>query len=136
MAKVKQQELDGNGNLVDKAPAAKAPKAPKEPKAAKPKVKSVKTYIFKNDAPEGVKIAPQLRIIIGHIKDAGEAGISLGDLVKVVEANEAFQTRQPVSRVITYYTPTLVEKGIVAVDKVETEVAAEAPAETTEEATA
>ena len=31
MAKVKQQELDGAGNLVDKP--AKAAKAPKEPKA-------------------------------------------------------------------------------------------------------
>ena len=128
MAKVKQQELDGEGNLVDKKPAAKAPK---EKKAAKPKTKSVKTYVYANDPEEGSKIAPQLQIIIGHIKAAGKSGISYDNLVKAVEADEKFQTRQPVGRVITYYTPTLVDKKIVEVTKVETEVAAEATAEAT-----
>lgn len=122
MAKVKQTELDGNGNVVEKAPkAAKAPKAPKE---KKPKVKTVRVYTFAKEPAEGVKVAPQLALIIKHVKAAGEQGIEVPKLVAALDADDAFQTRQPVERILSYYQNTLTINGIITIEKREVEVAA------------
>lgn len=122
MAKVKQQELDGAGNLVDKP--AKAPKEPKAKKAPKVKVKTVRKFIFAKEPAEGVRLAPQLALIVKHVKAAGESGIAVDDLIKVLDADEAFQTRQPVARIIAYYQPTLTVNEIIKIVKEEQEVAA------------
>lgn len=129
MAKVKQQELDGAGNLVDKP--AKAAKEPKVKKAPKVKVKSVRKFIFAKEPAEGVKLAPQLALIVKHVKAAGESGIAVDDLIKVLDADEAFQTRQPVARIIAYYQPTLTVNEIIKIVKEEQEVAATEQAEET-----
>jgi len=121
MAKVKTETTENA--------AASAVKPAKEKKAAKPKTRKVTSYLFRKEPPEGVKIAPQLAIIIGHIKAAGNKGISLEDLATACKNDEKFQTRQPEARVITYYTPLLKEHDIVTVSKEEVEVAADAKAE-------
>lgn len=130
MAKVKQQELNGAGEVVDKEKPAKKAKAPKE--------KTVTKKTFKwagNELPEGKKIPPQLAIILGHIKAAGKC--TLDDLVEACDKDEKFQTRQPIARVITFYVPHMKELNVVEIDSEKVAVtAAESATETTAEATA
>jgi hypothetical protein len=130
MAKVKQQELDGAGNVVEKAAAPKKVKVPKE------KTVSKKYFTWTgNDLPEGKKIPPQLAIIMGHIKAAPEGKVSLDDLVDACDKDEKFQTRQPISRVITFYIPHMTkELNVVSVEteKVPVPASEETSTETTE----
>lgn len=116
MAKVKQQELDGAGNVVDKP--AKAPKAPKEPKAAKAKTKKVRLITFVGEVPEGVKVPLQLGIIINHLRAMTEP-LTVIQLAEVVAQDKTFITRQPVERVINFYLPTLQEKNVIRIDTTE-----------------
>jgi hypothetical protein len=124
MAKVKQQELNGAGEVVEKAP-----KTPKAPKAPKVKTRNVKKFIFQNEPPEGVKIAPQCVIIIGYIKEAGPEGITMPNLVEKLKADEKFVTRQPHERVVTFYVPAMKERNIITVETTKIEVAPDAQAD-------
>jgi len=120
MAKVKAAPAEGENT----APAAvKAPKAPKAPKV---KTKTVTKFFFEREPAEGTKMPPQLAIIFTHIKASGADGISLDALGEVLKADESFQTRQPETRVVTFYVPAMKEAGIVRVEKVQVEVAATA----------
>lgn len=130
MAKVKQQELDGAGNVVEKAATPKKVKAPKE------KTVSQKNFSWLgNDLPEGKKIPPQLAIIMGHIKAAPKGKISLEGLVDACDKDEKFQTRQPIARVITFYIPHMTkELNVVSIEteKVPVPATEEASTETAE----
>ena len=126
MAKVKQTELDGEGNVVEKAVKVKAVKVPKV-KVAKEKTVSRTLMTAIGEPAEGVKLAPQAAQIVNHIKSFGPSGCTNAQLEAAITADPSFQTRQPVLRVVAYYLPALVDHGITKVEKFKETVPAEQP---------
>jgi hypothetical protein len=84
---------------------------PAEPKA--PRVSNVK-YTFQKDLAEGQKFAPQAMLLLKHIQAAGANGINRKALCEALTADEAFKTRQPVERIVSYYQKDLVNAGLIA----------------------
>lgn len=118
MAKVKQEAAAVEGAVSGEAKvelteeqkaAAKAEKA-----AAKERNSNV-NYVYQKDPAEGQKFAPQCRIILDTIKEAGT--INRKELCKVLAANEKFTTKQPVERIVSYYQKDLTNAGLVSLEK-------------------
>ncbi|CAB4182373.1 hypothetical protein UFOVP1090_5 [uncultured Caudovirales phage] len=105
---------------ADVAPAAVATQ--KAVKAAKPK--TVDIFKFLKPVAEGDKLAPQARVIVNVLSEHAANGLNRDDLVTALVGK--LNTRQPESRILTYYQKTLAEGGYIQIEQ--TEVAAEVAA--------
>lgn len=95
-----------------KAPSEKPAKSPGRPKGFSTKDGDV----FKTVTPQPTdkKIAPQAQNIANLVAAAGTKGISRKELVEKMKG--VVVTRQPESRILSYYQKLLVENGFVTVD--------------------
>jgi len=93
----------------DKKEQAAAAREAKERKAG------ADVFTYKGE-PES-KIAPQAQGIVSLIKEAGKKGIARKNLVDAMKGK--IETRQPESRILTYYQKLLVEVGAVEITKAE-----------------
>jgi hypothetical protein len=107
--KTKKSNTPPAGNA---AGAAKAREA-KDAAAAK----DVFTYVGEPKE----KVAPQAMVIIATIKAAGKKGINRDELVQAlsqqVDGKPVLVTKQPVSRILSYYQKLIVNVGAVEVAK-------------------
>lgn len=106
----------------DETPTPKESEA--KPKADRKNASDSDKFYFVNRPTEGegdeqkpVKIAPQAAGIVSTVEAAGKDGITRKELVELLDT--VIETRQPVSRILTYYQKMLVEKGFLRVDKAE-----------------
>ena len=107
MAKAKVEQGASTGATTDGKPAD-ATKTEKKERAP-----VNKTYEFVKDPGEADKLAPQAKIIVEEIKKAGK--VDRAGLVKALQANTNFKTRQPVERIVTYYQKDLEKAGLIKV---------------------
>lgn len=105
-----KKKLNGG---VAVAPKVKAPKAVKVSAPAERKVR-VTTYVATGTG-EGSKLAPQARVIVDLIHKYGANGVSKSDLVN--ELKDKLKTKQPVERVLAYYTVLLKKDGLLNTSK-------------------
>lgn len=65
------------------------------------------------------KLTPQAKTIVDTIvnKVGLNAKLDRDDLVAELEASKALNSRQDVGRVISFYTPRMVESGLLVVEK-------------------
>lgn len=103
------------------APTATPPSAPdngggKTKSVGRPKGTSTKDNdVFKavDPQPKEKKIAPQAQNIANLVVAAGTKGLTRAELVKNMDG--VVQTRQPQSRILSYYQKLLVDEGFVTV---------------------
>lgn len=99
----------GSPTAGEAAPQSDNPTADRKPRATPRPALKVSKFVFAKD-PDG-KLAPQAKLILKHVKEAGDEGISREDLCKALTADSEFVTRQPVERIVGYYQRPLVENG-------------------------
>lgn len=93
------------------AAAAGAAPAAAAPAAAPAKPKTVDTFTFIKNVPEGGKLAPQARVIVNVLQE--KTSLTRDALNVALEGK--LQTRQPIGRIVTYYQKTLVEAGYISI---------------------
>ena len=106
---------------ADAAPAAVVTKIAK---VAKPK--TVDIFKFVKPVAEGDKLAPQARVIVNVLSEHKENGLKRDDLVTALVGK--LNTRQPESRILTYYQKALAVGGYIQIETTELPTEA-APAE-------
>jgi hypothetical protein len=102
--------------VADEA-STETPTAPAAPKAEKG-LNDRFTRVFVNGVPapavnaDGTakRVAPQLQVIADVLAVCGEAGTTRADLVTALEGK--LTTRQPISRIVSYYQKDLVNFGL------------------------
>lgn len=91
------------------------------------------TYIFKRDLAEKEKLAPQAQVILGHVKNAGDAGIERAELMKHLdrELKEGAlkDSRQTAGKILGFYQGRMAESGLIDMVKVAEKKAPKAPKE-------
>lgn len=100
-----------NGSHKVAAPKVVAPKAEK---AIASKAVRNTTYVASGST-EGKKLAPQARVIVDLIHKYGASGVTKAELV--TELKDKLKTKQPVERVLAYYTVLLKKDGLVGTHK-------------------
>jgi len=86
----------------------------RENKPAAPRAVRATTYVA-TASTEGKKLAPQARLIVDLIHKYGDKGVSKADLVG--ELKDKLKTKQPVERVLAYYTVLLKKDGVIGTHK-------------------
>ncbi len=116
-------------SAVAPATASPEPKTPAAPKAEKG-LNDRFIANFKEDGKTAVdpskKIAPQAQVIVNTIAAAGKEGITRTQLNAHLKG--VLTTRQPESRIVTYYQKLIQEVGCVKLVKGAEEAAPAAPA--------
>lgn len=102
---------------------AKSKKAPKVKKVKAPAEKVVRMVKLKKQAIPEEGISPQAKVILETLKEGG-GNMDRQDLVSKLEKGNKLKTEQPVTRIVSFYTPKLVEAGLIEVNKVNQKVAA------------
>lgn len=102
-----------------KSATAVAPKPATAPAAKPAKIAKIDMFYFVNGVKEGEKLAPQARTIVNTL-ELHKAGLSRADLVTALTGK--LNTRQPESRILTYYQKSLIERGYVRIEETETKV--------------
>lgn len=85
--------------------------------------KDVFRFVKKSEKP----LAPQAQVIVNTIEAAGDGGIVRPELIEAL--GPVLTTRQPVERILVYYSATLVDMGLIEVINPERSEAASTPAE-------
>lgn len=84
-------------------------------KATEAKVSKAEAQVFKATGNEpSKKLAPQAQGILNILKQAGKDGLTRVQLVEAM--NGVITTKQPESRILSYYQKLLVDSGAVIVD--------------------
>ena len=103
--------------MAKQAKETKAASTATEPTTAAPKAPKNDLFVrnFKDGkgAEPSKKLPPQAQVIVNAIEAAGEGGIRREELVKNLTG--VLQTRQPVSRIVSYYQKLIAEVGAVTV---------------------
>lgn len=97
------------------------------------------TYKFVKNPAEGEKLAPQARIILGHIENAKTAGITREALVEKLDADVKsgkLETRQETSKLVGFYQKPMEEAGYITIEREKREPKAKALKEPKEKKTA
>lgn len=105
--------------MPTKKDAAKKEADPKKQEAAEKakeaKVKKSESQVFKSTGNEpSKKLAPQAQGIVNILKEAGKDGLTRLQLVEAMKG--VITTKQPESRILSYYQKTLVESGAVTIE--------------------
>lgn len=82
------------------------------------------TYTFVKNPGEKEKLAPQARIILGHIEAAGKAGIERKALCELLDADVKagkLETRQETSKLVGFYQKPMEEAGLINIERVKAE---------------
>lgn len=66
---------------------------------------------------EGEKLAPQCKVIYEELKKVGVGkAIEREELIKRLEGNSDMKTRQPVGRILAYYTKPMKDEGLISTE--------------------
>jgi len=80
------------------------------------------TYIFKRDLAEKEKLAPQAQVVLGHIKNAGSAGIErvqlMEHLTQEFKDGALKDSCQTPGKILGFYQGRMAESGLIDVVKV------------------
>lgn len=83
-------------------------------RAAKTENAGKDVFVFLSHKPNDEnKVAPQVTVILNVMEKAGKAGITRKDLVAGLEG--VIATRQPISRIVSFYQKSLVERGLAEI---------------------
>ena len=98
------------------ATTAKSPEALKAARDARERAASQDVFTYVGKVAEGTKkLAPQAQVIVNAIQAAGKGGITREKLVAGLKG--VLVTRQPESRILSYYQSTIVDLGHVSLTK-------------------
>lgn len=68
---------------------------------------------------ENDKIAPQAKVLIDKLSSIGVGKeVDRDEFVKQIEAEGNLKTKQPVARILAYYTPLLSKEGLIEIIKI------------------
>ena len=98
----------GSKKKTEEPEESKKPDASEAREARKAK-KDADTFTYVGEPEKN--LPPQAAAILNIVKEAGKKGISRKDLVAAMEG--VVTTRQPLSRILTYYQKRLVEEECV-----------------------
>lgn len=88
------------------------------------------TYKFVKNPGEKEKLAPQARIILGHIEAAGKEGIQRDKLVTKLDADVKagkLETRQETAKLVGFYQKPMEEAGYLTIERAPKEPKEKAP---------
>lgn len=83
--------------------------------AAEAKAKKSASQVFKFTGNEpSIKLAPQAQGIVNILREAGEEGLTRAQLAEAMKG--IINTKQPESRILSYYQKKLMESGAVVIE--------------------